>query len=444
MIDPALAEVLESLQTRALEGEPREHLVATVEWAIGVEPTMADRLIPRAPRPQRPAPTVVNDAVRDDCEKPIRDEEGKFLGCEPGGGDGAAGGGGGGGSGGAGSNAGGSSDDDGYDDRAARSAASRKARESGVYREHPAAKKVSAHAAKAKQHAADAKAHFAAAGKAVLEHASVLDAHADELKDLGESMPWFNESLYDRLSEVEPVGVNASDFGEADVDPPPRAPTPMIDPPGGASDYASPKEREAAVDAFLARKKEAAEAMLAKIDQIEKANDPAVYKSANDLLKKSSQALKAHEKEADGAARAAESVDENESDDLLNESIPRPNADGEFASEEDGDAYSQAMAHIEAHAEDIQEEAESIGQGEGLDELDTDTAKEGIKSAKSGASALVSAAKRLRPLLKKELASLEKERKILLSDEDPPEEEDDEPEVEDEPAPEDEDGDDEE
>lgn len=82
MIDPSLADVLESLQARALEGEPRDHLVATVEWAIGVDPAMANRLIPR----ERPPAPPVDDAARIDCEKPIRDEDGKFLGCEAGGG----------------------------------------------------------------------------------------------------------------------------------------------------------------------------------------------------------------------------------------------------------------------------------------------------------------------------------------------------------------------
>jgi hypothetical protein len=86
VIDPSLADVLESLQSRALEGEPRDHLVATVEWAIGVDPAMANRLIPR----ERPAAPPVADAARIDCEKPIRDEDGKFLGCEAGGGSGGA------------------------------------------------------------------------------------------------------------------------------------------------------------------------------------------------------------------------------------------------------------------------------------------------------------------------------------------------------------------
>lgn len=83
---------LESLQRRApIEG--RDHIVATVEYAfgpVGITPEMADRLIPRAA-----APSTVTDAVeeREDCDKPIRDENGKFLGCEPGGGSGESGGG---------------------------------------------------------------------------------------------------------------------------------------------------------------------------------------------------------------------------------------------------------------------------------------------------------------------------------------------------------------
>lgn len=90
-LSPDHASALESLQRRApIEG--RRHLVATVEYAfasVGITPEMADRLIPRAA-----APATVVDAVdeRVDCEKPIRDENGKFLGCEPGGGSGGGGG----------------------------------------------------------------------------------------------------------------------------------------------------------------------------------------------------------------------------------------------------------------------------------------------------------------------------------------------------------------
>lgn len=87
---PEYIQPLESLQRRApIEG--RDHIVATVEYAfgpVGITPEMADRLIPRAS-----APATVVDAVdeeRADCEKPIRDENGKFLGCEPGGGSEAA------------------------------------------------------------------------------------------------------------------------------------------------------------------------------------------------------------------------------------------------------------------------------------------------------------------------------------------------------------------
>lgn len=76
-VNPEHFEILASIQRRApVEG--RDHLVATVEWLFGVDAALADRLIPRVAAP--------TDNQRLDCEKPIRDEDGKFMGCEPGGG----------------------------------------------------------------------------------------------------------------------------------------------------------------------------------------------------------------------------------------------------------------------------------------------------------------------------------------------------------------------
>lgn len=92
MISTEHVSILEGLQRRAAV-ESRRHLVATVEYAFaaaGITPEMAERLIPRVASAQQ----VVSDASaeeRVDCEKPIRDENGKFLGCEPGEGDGSGG-----------------------------------------------------------------------------------------------------------------------------------------------------------------------------------------------------------------------------------------------------------------------------------------------------------------------------------------------------------------
>lgn len=74
---------LEEIQRRAAT-EPRDHLVALVEYAFKLPIAQAERLIPRG--------GIRADAMRDDCANPIRDENGMFLGCEPGEGGSSGGG----------------------------------------------------------------------------------------------------------------------------------------------------------------------------------------------------------------------------------------------------------------------------------------------------------------------------------------------------------------
>lgn len=111
--DVALDEVLDRIdlvtpyQIRALDGEDRESLVATLEIVHGIPCELADRLIPQEPGeyggegPDDDEDEDLDDldddeeredADRDDCANPIRGEGGLFEGCEAGSGSGASGG----------------------------------------------------------------------------------------------------------------------------------------------------------------------------------------------------------------------------------------------------------------------------------------------------------------------------------------------------------------
>lgn len=111
--DPALARAIERIelvtpyQIRALDGEDRESLVATLEIVHGIPCELADRLIPQEPGeyggegPDDDEDEDLDDldddeeredADRDDCANPIRGEGGLFEGCEAGSGSGASGG----------------------------------------------------------------------------------------------------------------------------------------------------------------------------------------------------------------------------------------------------------------------------------------------------------------------------------------------------------------
>ncbi|MGL4445522.1 MAG: 2'-5' RNA ligase family protein, partial [Alsobacter sp.] len=128
--DPVVTvEAITPFQLRALAGEPRDSLVATLELALGVPAAMAERLIPQHPGPSGIDPDSDDDAdedlddlddddddddldedddertdadddpevvdpeeieERDDCDNPIRGEAGLFDGCAPGEGGGAS------------------------------------------------------------------------------------------------------------------------------------------------------------------------------------------------------------------------------------------------------------------------------------------------------------------------------------------------------------------
>lgn len=124
--DSAIDEVLDRIdlvtpyQIRALDGEDREALVATLEIVHGIPCELADRLIPEGPGEfggDDPDEDLEDedeedlddaededlddlddddeereDADRDDCANPIRGEGGLFEGCEAGSGGGASGG----------------------------------------------------------------------------------------------------------------------------------------------------------------------------------------------------------------------------------------------------------------------------------------------------------------------------------------------------------------
>lgn len=118
--DVAFDEVLDRIdlvtpyQIRALDGEDRESLVATLEIVHGIPCELADRLIPEGPGEfggddQDDEDEDENlededlddlddddeereDADRDDCANPIRGEGGLFEGCEAGSGSGGSGG----------------------------------------------------------------------------------------------------------------------------------------------------------------------------------------------------------------------------------------------------------------------------------------------------------------------------------------------------------------
>lgn len=104
--DPAaIVDRITPYQQRALKGEDRTALVATLELLMGVPPAMAERLIPGGspvpPPPPAPptgtspptgtrgdsadcAATDEEEEDREDCKNPIRGEGGRFAGCAPG------------------------------------------------------------------------------------------------------------------------------------------------------------------------------------------------------------------------------------------------------------------------------------------------------------------------------------------------------------------------
>lgn len=91
------AEVIEHLreyQYRALLGEDRDALAASLELLMDVPCEMAERLIPSGPSPGWTPPPEEDvddeDGERNDCENPIRVEGGLFDGCAPGDGPGSS------------------------------------------------------------------------------------------------------------------------------------------------------------------------------------------------------------------------------------------------------------------------------------------------------------------------------------------------------------------
>lgn len=90
-----IVEKLRGYQHRALLGEERDALVASLELVMDVPCEMAERLIPLAPKPGWSPPDDdddeidieddLDDETRDDCANPLRQEEGGlFAGCAPG------------------------------------------------------------------------------------------------------------------------------------------------------------------------------------------------------------------------------------------------------------------------------------------------------------------------------------------------------------------------